>query len=143
MRGLSELERVETPAPGESAADKAAWGPPQGLMFLGGLLLAIGLAALAYFYPNRPHIVFDTVSMQHDIGSLNAQEAWEMWQEMRKGLNRAPTELSSVYQNALSIYQRRLWMSGGLAVLGAVLLAAGLALRLGKAGPRTASAPRG
>jgi hypothetical protein len=128
MRGLAELEPVDAPAP-EATADKGAWGPPQGLMFLGGLLLCIGLAALAYVYPQRPHIVFDTVSLQRDIGSLNPETSWQLWQELRQGLNRAPTELSSGYQNALSTYYRHMTMAGGLAVVGAVLLATGLAMK--------------
>ncbi len=130
MRGLADLETVDAPAAeAEATADKGGWGPPQGLMFLGGLILCIGLAAVAYVYPGRPHIVFDTVGLHRDIGSLNPEMSWQLWQELRQGLNRAPTELSSGYENALSTYYRHLTMAGGLAVLGAVLLVAGLAMK--------------
>jgi hypothetical protein len=138
MRGLAELETVDAPST-EAAAEKGAWGPPQGLMFLGGVILVVGLAALAYAYPMRPQIVFDTASLNRDIGSLNAEDSWKLWQELRQGLNRAPTPLGSEYQNALHTYYRNVTMAGGLAILGLVLVLTGVAMKSGTRAAPTAN----
>ena len=47
MRGLSMLEQV--PEHTSGAAEAAPWGPRQGLMFLGGAIMAVGLGLIAFF----------------------------------------------------------------------------------------------
>jgi hypothetical protein len=130
MRGLAQLQPAASEERRDEAAGPAAWGPAQGLMFLGGLVLLVGLAAVAWVYPQRPHVTVDTAMIQHHTGHLTPEESWELWKELRQGLNQSPNELGSQFQTAMQTYYRHLGMAITVVVVGAALLAIGLMLKL-------------
>lgn len=134
MRGLNELERVDSSADNRDTT-KPAWGPAQGLMFLGAVVLGLGLGAIAYTLPQRPIVTIDRDMIFTQTDHLTAEQSWLLWEELRKGLDALPTPLSAEFEYAMKIYNRRFWTSVGVSVLGAALLLCGLAMKLQSAAP--------
>ena len=132
MRGLSQLETVEAaPAAdqrGPRDSDGSNWGPAQGLMFLGTLLLAIGVVATALVYNGQPNVEINNEALQLDTDRLTPEQSWEMWLEARKGLDRSPTPISEEFQKALEVYHRYLGLSIAVLVIGLLLALVGLAM---------------
>src|SRR5688572_5515038 len=74
MLGLAQLEPATSSAAAPTEQATSQWGPAQGLLFLGGLLLLIGLAALAFIYPQRPHVMIDTALIQQHLDHMTPEE---------------------------------------------------------------------
>ena len=67
-----------------------AWGPRQGLRFLGLTAATLGALGLAYFFFVLPPArSFDTP--QRMLDDLKPNESWMYWQYVRRGVANAPT----------------------------------------------------
>lgn len=129
MRGLSALERIDRAAEKPGAAGGSNWGRRQGLMFLGGVLLA-GAALVALFFwslfPTRPMLQFDYEAQQQ----LSPVDSFAEWRELQKGIELPEAEMHVIRFEQIT---DELWkwemVCGGIAGVGLLLIIVGLATR--------------
>ncbi len=134
MRGLASLERTE-PRALPSERPSAPWGPRQGLIFL-GLLIVLG-ASLGGLYiwwfqiPRLPTINDAWLANDRtEIENMTLEELWEQWQQFQIDLEDRG-EMPEMYR-FLQIETegwRRLKVCGGVLVFGLVVTALGLCIR--------------
>lgn len=142
LRGLAGLRRIETDEPLAAADTSASWGPRQGVVFL-GLVILIGslLASLLLWYGRpRPPIppTFDEWN-QSDVDQRTPEELLDLWDILREG----PADPEWASHTASYLYAERqfhnwLILVLGVAGLGMVLVLGGLLTRP----RRTRQAPR-
>jgi hypothetical protein len=135
LRGLAGLRRTES-VEAAPTTDVAAWGPRQGVVFL-GLVILIGslLASLVLWYGRpRPPIppAFDEWN-QNDVEERTPEELLELWEILREG----PADPEWASHTAGYLYAERefrnwLTLVLAVAVLGLVLTLAGLLARFGR-----------
>ncbi len=130
---MREMRRLE-PAGEAAVRPKAAWGPRQGLAFIGLLLTALSLSAYGYFqFVITPPSNLDFTPSQAQLDNMRPSEAWMYWRLMRQG---SPTQLTPeanivlVHTRYANIGKR---VSLGLAVAGLALAASGRLLKPKKA----------
>lgn len=140
MRGLSQLQIVEEPRE-EHAAPQAAWGPAQGLMFLGAVLLLGGLVAVLLVMQTRPQWQVQDEQIRLDVNRLTPGQLWQRWQFLRQGVGGPNDPIRQQYEQAWSTYRRRLTMSILPLAAGVLLFAAGFAMFRARKHPT--SPPRG
>jgi len=106
---LGALRSLETVAEeSKKPARGASWGLPQGLVSVGAIVLFGAVAALVFFYLNRPlapAAVFTEKLVNQDISRLNLLQAENVWQGLREGLNSSSQPLGPDYRQALGTYQ--------------------------------------
>lgn len=129
MRGLAALERVEPAAAATGAAAGDTWGRRQGLMFLGGVLVAAAVLAGAFFwslFPNRPMMQFDYETLQQ----LSPEQAFVEWRELQKGIELPQAEMHVEHFERITdgLWQWE-FVCAGVAGLGVLCIIIGLATR--------------
>lgn len=129
MRGLAMLERVPEQSTG-AVEDAAPWGPRQGLMFLGGAILAVGLGITAFFAarvpPEPAPDPAELADIQKQVDAIQPSQIIEIWQQQfRGGIGVPLTQTHDVYLYLLNERRVRLTLSLGLAAVGLALLGAG------------------
>jgi hypothetical protein len=129
MRGLSMLEQVPEQSSG-AIEDAAPWGPRQGLMFLGGAILAVGLGVAAFFAARVPPSPSadprELADLQQQVDSIQPSQIFEIWQnQFRSGIGIPLTETHEMYQRLLTERRVRLTIALAVAGLGLALIAAG------------------
>ena len=140
MRGLAQLPAVETQA-ASTAADATAWGPGQGLMFLGIVIALCGLIALGLVIPTRPQWKVPTEQIAVQVESMPIVHLWAHWQELRKGLTGGDDPIRQQFESEWATYRRRMTMSIIPLTLGLLMVMGGFLLKRGqRAG--AASLPR-
>lgn len=130
LRGLAGLRRVESEEQAVLPDASASWGPRQGVVFL-GLVILIGslLASLTLWYgrprsPIRPD--FDEMN-QNDVEQRTPEELLDLWEVLREG----PADPEWASQTAGYLYAERqfhnwLKLVLGVAGLGTLLVIGGL-----------------
>ncbi len=108
MREIVRLEPIDVA--GEAAPAKPAWGLRQGLLVLGSLLILCSLATAVYFYAKRPQPM--------DLDSLNLVQVWQVWEELRLGVDRPPQPDQQYYAQQMRSLHVRLSGLAVIAVLG-------------------------
>jgi hypothetical protein len=121
MRGLKTLPVVPDAMP---ARQGRAWGPGQGLSFLGVAVSLAGLAVLVYFYATQPSLDLDRLSGQIDL--LPLLETWRVWEMFQQGLPGPPTLETAVIMHGARGRQQLFATGCVVAVLGAVVAAIGV-----------------
>jgi len=129
MRGLAMLEHVPEQSSG-AIAEAAPWGPRQGLMFLGGAVLAVGLGLVAFFAarvpPEPAPDPAELADIHKQVDAIRPSQVLEIWEQQFKGGIGVPlTESHEIYRRQLTDRRVRLTLSGGLAAVGLALLGAG------------------
>ncbi|MBI3465218.1 MAG: hypothetical protein HY000_19505 [Planctomycetes bacterium] len=129
MRGLTMLEHVPEQSSG-SLEETAPWGPRQGLMFLGGAILAVGLGLVTFFAARMPPEPApdpkELADLQQQVDSIQPSEIFEIWdQQFRGGIGVPLTQSHEVYRHLLTERKVRLTLASGLALVGLALLGAG------------------
>jgi len=136
MRGLNQLERAEAPPAGrrQVAARQSTWGAPQGLIFL-GLLILLGAMLPAgltwYTYPQPPRLRDDFEKLnRNDIDPMTLLQTWELWKNLRKDFAEEP-EIPEMYQYRVlaKAARERLIFMGVVGGIGLLLVIAGLLIR--------------
>jgi hypothetical protein len=134
MRGLSALPVAESRVEADGAPARAAWGPGQGLMFLGTIAAISGVIALGVVFQTRPKWTVQAEHITAHVDQLTPAQLLERWHDLRKGLSAADDPVRQRYEADWSTYRRRLTMSAIPLGLGILMLAGGFALsRAGKA----------
>jgi hypothetical protein len=128
MRGLSQLRPAEPAAPDTAAAAPAAWGPGQGLMFLGGVLGICGVIALAIVLRTRPEWVVQSEQIARNIDMQTPAMLWGYWLELRKGLVAGEDPVRQRYEQEWADYYRHRTMAIIPLAVGLAMMLAGLAL---------------
>ena len=130
MRGLSTLAVAESSSSGEDgAAPEAAWGPGQGLLFLGTLATICGVIALGLVLRTKPQWMVRSDQIAVQVERLSTAELWERWHDLRKGIAGADDPVRQAYETDWSTFRRRRTMAAIPLVAGVLLLAAGFLLR--------------
>jgi hypothetical protein len=142
MRGLRQLPTAEA-GPADASAQRAgAWGPRQGMMFLGGVIALIGGLVAAAVYSARPQInvQVNRAALQADNDALTLEQSWYLWQHLRQGLDQFTLTETPEFQKNHATYRLRLGLALGAVALGVLLAVAGLFV----ASPRspTSAAPQ-
>jgi hypothetical protein len=132
MRGLAMLEHV--PEQSSTAVEAAPWGPRQGLMFLGGAILAVGLGLVTFFAARMPPEpapdAQELADLQQQVDAIQPSQIFEVWdQQFRGGIGVPLTQTHDVYRHLLTERKVRLTLSAGLALVGLALLGAGALYR--------------
>jgi hypothetical protein len=122
---MRELRRLE-PVAAVAARPKSVWGPRQGLMFVGLLMLVASLAGCGYFYFVTMPPPTDFVPSQAQLDNTRPEDAWQYWSIVRKGmpLNPPPDALEVLRRTYRA--QLGIRVTLGLAVAGLALAASGL-----------------
>lgn len=129
MRGLAALERVVAPVETARTAKASSWGRRQGLMFLGGVLLAAAALAALFFWsliPQQPILQFDFEAQRE----LSPEDSFKEWRELQKGIELPDAEMHLSHFD-LMVDELMHWeiACGAVAALGLLLIAIGLATR--------------
>jgi hypothetical protein len=122
MRGIKALPIVADEAPVRRAR---AWGPGQGLSFLGIVVSLAGLATLGYCYGTQPKLDLDKIPPQFE--SITLIDSWRVWELFQRGLPGLPTpETMQIVKGAQG--RQQLFTTGCVvAALGVVIMAIGVA----------------
>ena len=141
MRGLSQLERVESPsAQGRGETQQSSWGARQGVIFLGAVILLGALFPVAYqlyYYPQRPQL------FRTDFKELNAQEieqatlpqTFELWRELKLGFEQQGEHPQmQMYIMMEKQAREKLIATGAVAAVGLLLIIVGLFIKPAIAG---------
>lgn len=120
---LNQLRALETVAPeaelqatAGAARKRAAWGGRQAGLFLGVVLLCVGVPWAAWLEVTKPRLV--------PVERMSPLQTWGMWQELRVGANRYPSPQARAYAEALS--QNRNWFIVAIALgVGGLLVCVG------------------
>ena len=133
LRGLASLERVEA-EPHAAAAPAKVWGPRQGLMFLGSVILVAAAAAAFFFWwrmPAAPSL--DPNYQQYNrafIDSKSPEELMDFWRECQVGITEPRWEMQlDQYDRIVGELMQWEMVVGGVAAVGSVLIALGLMMR--------------
>jgi hypothetical protein len=128
MRGLSTLAVAESKDAAEDR-ERSAWGPGQGLLFLGTIATICGVIALGLVLRTRPQWHVQTEQIAIQVDQLTTAQLWERWQALRKGLSSGDDPVRQQFDAHWSTYRRRRTMAAIPVVLGVLLIGAGFALR--------------
>jgi hypothetical protein len=134
MRGLSQLQVVEAASPSETAG--SAWGPGQGLIFLGIVIGLGGLLALGLVLQTRPQWRVHPEQIDIHVDKLSVEQLWQHWLELHKGLGSDDDPIRKRFESEWSTYRRRMSMSAIPAALGLLMIIGGLVLKRNAARPR-------
>jgi hypothetical protein len=141
MRGLAQLRSAQTPAEEATASSQATWGPGQGLMFLGSVIGACGLIALAFVLRQRPEWVVQPQQIAMNIHRQTPTQLWHYWLELRKGLEPGEDPIRQRFEAEWATYRRHRTMALIPLFLGLVLMAGGFALSRTTARPSRSALP--
>ena len=141
VRALRELPQEEAPprtasggqdhSPGESN-----WGPKQGVLFLGFLILLAGGLPTLYkvvTYPQAPfrtpEQIADLAEMQFD--QMTVTQSWHVWKTVieEQGLSNQPTIYEAQYEAKMAEQNQWLMIFGFVTVCGVLILLGGLFMR--------------
>ncbi len=139
MRGLAQLRPAEAAAQDTAPTSQAAWGPGQGLMFLGGVIGVCGLIALALALRTRPEWVVQPQQIAMNIHRQTPTQLWAYWQELRKGLETGEDPIRQRFEAEWATYRRHRAMAFIPLVLGVILFAGGFVLSRATARPAHSS----
>lgn len=131
MRGLSALERIEAAPKGSAAQRPSAWGPRQGLIFLGATILTFAALAAGFFWwatPSAPSLYAGYQEYNREfIDQKTPEELLEVWHECRTGIEQ-PAYEAGLDTYDMIVRDRMQWetLAGGVAVVGVALIVIGL-----------------
>ncbi|HVU87729.1 MAG TPA: hypothetical protein VHD36_10440 [Pirellulales bacterium] len=143
LRGLDRLERA-APEADQHAQD---WGLRQAVFFVGGLLGALALLAVAFLWMTRPiypqehqEALIEAAGSTGDIDQMTLLQTTYLWNELSK----TPESSNMLefrmmvedYQQAATINRHRMIAAVGGLITGALLLGAGLLIPKQKSTPR-------
>jgi len=117
---MAELDPA-TPDIPDRSSKQITWGLPHALALLGTLLIVLAIAGVVYLLINRPKPA--------RLEQLTFGQTWQMWEELRRGVNRGPFPDQERYSRAVrSMYVR---VGGALLVgiLGIAFIAGALLFR--------------
>lgn len=138
MRGLAQLPVVEA-QPASTAAETPAWGPGQGLMFLGIVIALCGLIALGLVLPTRPQWKVPMEQIAVQVEGMPVEHLWAHWQELRKGLTSGDDPIRQQFEAEWATYRRRLTMAIIPLALGVLMAIGGFLLKGSQRAVRAAS----
>lgn len=113
MRGLAQLDRAEGSDQGERVS---AWGIPQGLAFLGVVIVAAGLLFSGYHYMTRPR--FDPARSVEELQNASPADTWRFWEVYREGIPGGLPTATAMRRQQLQAKWRWIWAGGGIAAVG-------------------------
>lgn len=113
MRSLSRAE----PEPQQSER-QSGWGVRQRLVLLGALVAIPGFVLATYLFLTRPRPA--EVPTYAPLDALTFSETWNIWLDLRSGVERRPIGWELHYEHRLRA--NRQWMAVALAICGAGLL---------------------
>lgn len=153
MRGLAqltpagpELDRGQPGSTGERPSGPRAtraprgtttrrptsvWGPRQKRVFLGAVIVALGLAMAATFYLLRPRLI--------NTEKLQPIQMWQLWRDLSHGIDQRP-EWEAAYLKSMASFRRWMVASFIVAGIGVLVMASSLLVR-GRHRPRGMKKP--
>ena len=133
---MSSLKRAEQEA--SPARPRNGWGTRQRLVLLGALLALPGIVLTTYLLLNRPKLA--EVPTHAPLDSLTISETWNIWLDLRTGIQRHPTGMELYYQERLKA--NRQWTGVALAICGLGVLVMASSLLVPQPRRRPAQADR-
>lgn len=124
---LNQLKTLEPVAPeaelsaaGGPAPRGSTWGGRQAGLFLGIVLLCVGIPWAVWLEVSKPRLV--------PVEYMSPLQTWGMWQELRTGADRYPSRQAQFFADALN--QNRYWfyVAIGLSVGGLLVCIGSYAL---------------
>ncbi len=109
---MSSLRRAEQERP---IAPASRWGLRQRLMLIGALIALPALVAAAYLFSNLP-AQEQVVPTYAPLDSLTIGETWQIWQDLRSGVERRPYPVEEYY--AKWAQRTRQWIGVALVFFG-------------------------
>lgn len=141
MRELRTLETAEAAEPRSVESARSTWGPRQGLMLAGVLLLVLALIPAGWLYRNMPEklrvdIPFAVTHQNEQIDQLSIDQAWMFWKHeiVETGLIEYPSAEKQYNEHLRTAYQRWLTFALCFATLGVLLLVGGVLMPQPKGG---------
>jgi len=136
MRGLRSLETAEVSEPRAAAeAARPAWGPRQGLMLAGVLLVVLAIIPAGLLYRQMPEkLRFDVpavVTHNHEqIDQLPITETWVVWKEdiLGRGLIEYPLPEKQYNEYQRTMHQRWITFALCFAAVGVLMIVGSLAM---------------
>ncbi|NLY02209.1 MAG: hypothetical protein GXY83_39495 [Rhodopirellula sp.] len=113
---MSSLRRAEQAA---TAPPSRRWGLRQRLLLVGALIALPALALAAYLFwrlPTREQVV----PTQAPLDELTVGQTWQIWQDLRTGIERRPFPAEAFYERLAQT--NRQWLAVALSVFVAGLL---------------------
>ncbi|MFW5692953.1 MAG: hypothetical protein ACOCWL_01935 [Thermoguttaceae bacterium] len=120
---------VERARPAATVRDRPAWGGRQAGLFLGIVLLCVGIPWAAWLEWDKPRLV--------PVERMTPLQTWGLWQELRTGADRYPSRQARNFADALSQNRNWFYVAIGLSV-GGVLVCIGSYTLLKPSGSRGA-----
>jgi hypothetical protein len=125
---MLEIVALEPATQDSSEPSTAEWSTHNRLVLLGSVIAGLAIVAVIVLNIQRPVSRFsgiDPYQIWRSAQSLYPAKAWDVWQEMKKGLDRRTDD-----QYAAAIVRFHIWeaMVGGVALFGVALIAAGTIL---------------
>lgn len=124
LRGLAGLRQIETDESADAVDASASWGPRQGVVFLGLVILVASLLASLVLWYGRPQPPippgFDEWN-QTDVDERTPEELLDLWEALREG----PADPEWAQHTATYLFaerQFRNWLTLVLGVAGLGLL---------------------
>lgn len=142
LRGLAGLRQVETDDPVATIDTAGSWGPRQGMVFLGLVILVASLLASLILWYGRPQppipTGFDEWN-QKDVEERTPEELLDLWEVLREG----PADAEWAQHTATYLFAERqfhnwLTLVLGVAGFGLLVVVGGLLIP----SRRTARSPR-
>lgn len=129
LRGLARLEAAPSGNAAKTASAAPAWGPGQGLLFVGVVLLICGVIAVALVLRARPAWRVQSEVIAVGVDRLTPGQLFERWEELRKGLVATEDPIRQSYDADWAQFRRRRAMAFMPLGAGALLILAGLLTR--------------
>lgn len=85
----NNLESYEQPGETNSGGNISTWGRRESRLFIGVVLVFIGLGLFVYVQMERPRLP--------DINSLSPIQTWLLWQELRQGPDRHLSQIDQQF----------------------------------------------
>lgn len=110
---MSSLPLAEEPRP---APPPRRWGLRQRLILIGAIIALPSLALAAYLFWSLPPQEY-VVPTQAPLDYLTVGQTWQIWQDLRSGIERRPLP-AEVFYEALARNNRQ-WLTVSLVLFGA------------------------
>ncbi len=120
---MSSLKPAE-PEPQSTQQPPGRWGARQRLVVVGALIVVPALALIAYLLMTRPRL--EAVPTHVPLDRLTLGQTWQIWQDLRSGIQRRPTVAERYYRDQLKLNRQWLGVAAVLCLVGLVVMASSL-----------------
>jgi hypothetical protein len=110
---MSSLKRAPEPVI-DATPRQSRWGSRQRLRLIGAIIAVPCLILAGLVFMTRPRL--ENVITHRPLDTLSFYQTWQIWQDLRIGVDRQAIAMESVYKDVLKF--NKLWLGAFLAVAG-------------------------